>query len=260
MFPAVGARVLLAAARAEQGRFDEGIQIGEEAVRIAESLRHPYGIAHAIAYLAFVRCHRGDHAEGATLCARGLALGEEAALGLVLPFLRGLLGHAQIRSGEVEPGLVTVRNAITAQTAMGFRYGLSLLFSWLSEGLLFAGRLDEAIAEAQRGTALSVDCSERRMQATFHQVFGEIAARREPPALDLAETSYRQGLAIATEMGARPVVAHCHRGLGALYQRTGDRERARKHLTTATTMYREMGMTPWLETAAAALEATTALT
>jgi hypothetical protein len=45
----------------------------------------------------------------------------------------------------------------------------------------------------------------------------------------------------------RGVVAHCHLGLGKLSRRTGKREQAQEHLTTATTMYREMGMTYWLE-------------
>ena len=41
----------------------------------------------------------------------------------------------------------------------------------------------------------------------------------------------------------RPLVAHCHLGLGKLYLRTGKREQAQEHFATATTMYREMGMT-----------------
>jgi hypothetical protein len=45
----------------------------------------------------------------------------------------------------------------------------------------------------------------------------------------------------------RPLVAHCHLGLGKLYWRTGKREQAKEHLTTAATMYREMGMRFWLE-------------
>ena len=35
----------------------------------------------------------------------------------------------------------------------------------------------------------------------------------------------------------------------AYYLRTGKHEQAHEHLTTATTMYREMGMTYWLEQA-----------
>jgi hypothetical protein len=45
----------------------------------------------------------------------------------------------------------------------------------------------------------------------------------------------------------RPLIAHCHLGLGKLYRRTGKREQAQEHLASATTMYREMGMTYWLE-------------
>jgi hypothetical protein len=47
----------------------------------------------------------------------------------------------------------------------------------------------------------------------------------------------------------RPLVAHCHLGLGKLYRRTGKREHAQENLTAATTMYREMGMMYWLESA-----------
>jgi hypothetical protein len=46
---------------------------------------------------------------------------------------------------------------------------------------------------------------------------------------------------------AAGIVAHCQLRLGKLYCRTGQREQAQEHLTTATTMYREMGMTYWLE-------------
>jgi hypothetical protein len=45
----------------------------------------------------------------------------------------------------------------------------------------------------------------------------------------------------------RPLVAHCHLGLGKLYLRTGQREQAQEHLTITTTMYRETSMAYWLE-------------
>jgi hypothetical protein len=42
-------------------------------------------------------------------------------------------------------------------------------------------------------------------------------------------------------------VAHCHRGRGGLYRRVGDPAHAQADLTTARAMYREMGMTHWME-------------
>jgi hypothetical protein len=47
----------------------------------------------------------------------------------------------------------------------------------------------------------------------------------------------------------RPLVAHCCLGLGKLCRQNGQQERAQDHLTTATAMYREMGMRFWLEQA-----------
>ena len=66
-----------------------------------------------------------------------------------------------------------------------------------------------------------------------------------------AEGYYPEALALAGTLGLRPIVAHCHLGLGKLYGRTGEQEQAQEHLTTASTMYREMGMTYWLEKAGA---------
>jgi hypothetical protein len=59
---------------------------------------------------------------------------------------------------------------------------------------------------------------------------------------------------LARELGMRPLLAHCHLGLGKLYRRTGKREQAQEHLTAATTVYRAMSMTFWLDQAEAALK------
>ena len=56
--------------------------------------------------------------------------------------------------------------------------------------------------------------------------------------------------------GTTPRAAHNHLGLGKLYARTGKREPAHEHLTTATTMYRELGTTYWLEKAEAEMKLT----
>jgi sugar phosphate isomerase/epimerase len=81
------------------------------------------------------------------------------------------------------------------------------------------------------------------------RLLGEIASRRDPP--EHAAGHYRDALALAEELGMRPLVAHCHLGLGKLSRRTGKREQAREHLITATTMYREMDMRFWLDQAEA---------
>ena len=51
----------------------------------------------------------------------------------------------------------------------------------------------------------------------------------------------------------RPLIAHCRKGLGALYGKTGREEDAKRELSQAIEMYREMEMTFWLEKAEAAM-------
>ena len=89
-------------------------------------------------------------------------------------------------------------------------------------------------------------------------LLGEIAMRRDPSDVALAKAHYQQALALAEELGMRPLQAHCHSGLGTLYAKTGQQEQARVELTAAIEMYQDMEMTFWLpqtETALAQVDA-----
>jgi hypothetical protein len=95
--------------------------------------------------------------------------------------------------------------------------------------------------------------AERGNEAEALRVLGECTASGPRPDVVAARQSLEQALALAEELGMRPLIAHCHLGLGKLYRRTSQREQAWEHLTTATTMYREMDMRFWLEQAEAEL-------
>ena len=118
---------------------------------------------------------------------------------------------------------------------------------------MLAGCLEEAQALAERELALARAHQERGNQAYTFQLLGEIAVRRKPSEHEAAEAYYQQALALAEELGMRPLQAHCHRDLGLLYATTGQQEPARKALSTALEMYRAMGMTFWPPQTEAAL-------
>jgi tetratricopeptide (TPR) repeat protein len=114
--------------------------------------------------------------------------------------------------------------------------------AYLGQAHLLAGRRDDALAVARRALDLAHRQKERGNEAWVLRLLGEVAARADPLDVKSAEEHYRQALARADELGMRPLVAHCHLGLGKLYRRTGDAPKVQEHLTTAATMYREMGM------------------
>jgi tetratricopeptide (TPR) repeat protein len=138
-----------------------------------------------------------------------------------------------------------------AATEMGVYQALCRLP--LGEAHLLAGRREEAHALAERALAYARAHQERGHEAYALRLLGDIAARRDPPESTQAEAHYRQALALADELGMRPLQAHCHLGLGKLYATTGQHEQARAALTTAIDLYRAMEMTFWLPQAEAAL-------
>jgi tetratricopeptide (TPR) repeat protein len=135
---------------------------------------------------------------------------------------------------------------LSAHSTWGARHHSRYLCQ-LSEGSLLAGRPDEARKFGGHALKLARERKERGHEAWALRGLGEVASHCDPPDTEVAQAHYREALALATELGMRPLVAHCHLGLGTLYRRTGDQAKAQEHLTTASTMYREMGMGFWLE-------------
>ena len=134
------------------------------------------------------------------------------------------------------------------------RRSYSQQVSWLGEAYLFAGRREEANQVALRGLSLCRDKRERGYEACALRLLGEIAAHKDPPEVEQAEDYYHQAMALADELGMRPLIAHCHVGLGKLYRRIGNRQQAEEHLTNGVAMMRGMEMGVWLERAEAELK------
>jgi tetratricopeptide (TPR) repeat protein len=178
-----------------------------------------------------------------------VGLCQEADVPVWLPMVAAPLGAAYTLSGCVTDAVPLLAQAIEQSTATERVDFQAFCLLSLGEAHLLAGRLEEAYPPAERALAFAGAHQERGHQAYALRLLGEIAARREPPECDQAKACYRQARALAQELGMRPLVAHCHLGVGKLYRRTGDRARADEHLQTALTMYREMDMGFWLEKA-----------
>jgi tetratricopeptide (TPR) repeat protein len=134
---------------------------------------------------------------------------------------------------------------------MGAKLFSSYFYLAWAEGLLLDGQTQEAKRAADRGFELASAFGERAYQAWALQVLGEIAASQGSADFESAAMSCEYARALAEELGLRPLLARCHLSLGTLYRRTGKHEQTQEHLTIATTMFREMGMTYWLEQAEA---------
>src|SRR5262249_48616521 len=120
-----------------------------------------------------------------------------------------------------------------------------LLFS-LSQVYLQAKRIEDALVAARHSLELSLELRAKGQQAWGLWLLGEAASRSNPLNSDESEDYYRNALALAGELGMRPLQAQCHFGLGALYLRMDLHHQRHSELLLATEMFRSMGMTSWL--------------
>jgi tetratricopeptide (TPR) repeat protein len=244
--PAVFSRAWLAECHAELGTFAEGCTRGEEGLRIAEEVNHPASLMLASSRLGLLSLRQGDLSKAFPLLERAISICHEANLSAPFSTVAAALGAAYTLGERVADAMPLLTLAMEQAIAVDRVSAQALCRLFLGEAQVLAGHLEEAHALAERPLALARERQERGNETYALRLLGEIATRREPPEAAQAKAHYRQALALADELGMRPLQAHCHRGLGTLYAKTGRQEQARAELSTAIEMYRAMDMTFWL--------------
>jgi len=239
-------------AYATLGDFQQALASAREALRVATDINHATSLAVANTRLGSVHLLRGEMDSAVPFLERGLLIAREhdAFHGTIRA--SSYLAYTLVLLGERERGLECLARvhemsteAIDARWVTG--YGTVTASAYLA-----AGCPEEARAEIRQGLAAATERNARGYRAPLLRLEAEVLAQADPAG---ARERFEEALALAAKLGMRPLVAHCHLGLGKLNRRTGNREQAHEHITTATTMYREMDMRFWLEQAEAIMGA-----
>ena len=250
--PSVFSRTWLVWCLAELGAFDEGRAIGQDALRIAEASERPWDLLAALRGVGLRALGQGDIQVALPVFERCLDLCQTWEIAGWFAIIAAQLGYTYALAGRMRDALPLLEQALGQGSARPSVYHARLL-GYLSEVYLLDGRPEDALPHAVRALELSHARKERGFQAYALRLVGDIAAQHEPCNVAQAAADYHRALALAEELGMRPLQAHCHRGLGTLYVTTGQREQARLELSTAINLYRAMEMTFWLPEAEAAL-------
>ena len=244
--PAVMSRNWLVSCLADLGAFDEGTARGEEAVQLAEAGNHPFSLTQAYFALGSLYLRKGDLPQAIPVLERGLELCQVANILTWLPAVAAALGYAYTLAGRVVEALPLLQQAVAQDTSRGISAGHARWVTYLSEAYLLTGHMDEAMDLARSALAFARDLKARGNEAYALRLLGEIHAHRAPIEVEAAEAAYRQALALAEELGMRPLLAHCHLGLGTPYTKVGQLAQARAALSTAIELFQAMEMTFWL--------------
>ncbi len=241
----------LARCLSEVGEFDEGIELGREAIRLAEEIDRPYTLVSACWGLGYLHGVRGDLDSAILLLDRALTAARGAGLTRLLPQVMRALGSAYALMGRVADGTALLEQALLLSESIHLRVAESNSLVLLGEAHLLAGRSDDALVSGTRALEMARGRGQRGDEAGALHLLGDVAARRDPADPDGVERHLRSAARLAEDLSMRPLVARCHLTRAGFYRRTGDHGRAGQERTAAGALFRQMGMRFWLARAEA---------
>ena len=247
-------RNTLASALGALGRFAEAFGRLREAMQIAEEAGHVYSLLFPLFGLGTLTLDQGDFAGAVAPLERGLDLCRTREVPLLLHDFAWALGAAYHGTGRRAEGVALMEDAARGFAEQNVRW------SWwagrvgaLGGAYLLDGRLADATRIAQDGLA----AARQRGNGGWRARSCDCSATSRP--IPTASRSIRRRRTIARPW-PWPRSWACARSSPTATSASasspgapGKREQAQEHLTTATTMYREMDMRFWLEQAEAEL-------
>jgi class 3 adenylate cyclase/tetratricopeptide (TPR) repeat protein len=239
-FPGAWARGHLALGMAELGDFDKIEVLGREALEIAEKVENAYTLAitHAFIGMAYLRLGKVKIAlehleEGYKKCLI-------STVRFVLSFTAGALGLAYLLENETTQALsVLLEGTKPEYLERGFWAVHSLTV--LADAYRVLGQINLATETISRALKLATESEERGFESWAMLVMARINS--DTDRIEDAKQWCLRALKQATDLSMRPLVAHCHQGLGDVHLRLGEKNEAQSEFDTAREMYRTLGMT-----------------
>jgi tetratricopeptide (TPR) repeat protein len=231
---------------AELGRFAEAARYAHQVVQFAQPIHGPHivGMARLSAGLGLLA--EGDWAQARPLIEHGLSEYRKGSIFIGLPHAVASSALVLARVGETAEAWSLVQEGeerLDGLAARGTIDQLGMDYHWLGGAALLLGRLDDARRLAEKAVRNSP--AHRGFAAHAMHLLGDVASHPDRFDAEAGKSHYGKALLAAESLEMRPLIGHCHLGLGRLYRHTGQTTQAREHLAMATSLYRAMDMTFW---------------
>jgi predicted ATPase len=236
---------------------DQALQRSQEALRLVQTVAHPFSRAFALIRGATLHQYLRE-----APAAQGLA-GELIELARTQGFTQRLLigvilqGWALTEQGQAREGMAHMRQGLAAFQATGAQWSLSYYLALLAEAHGKAGETAEGVRLLAEAWAAVESQDERYWEAELHRLQGDLRLRQvgSPVQTAEAEVCWQRSLAIARHQQARSLELRAAMSLARLWQQQGKRAAARELLAPVYGWFTEGFDTADLQEAKALLEA-----
>jgi predicted ATPase/DNA-binding SARP family transcriptional activator len=242
---------------------DQALKWSQEALMLAQEWPHPFSQAFALRAASILHLFRREGQTAQARAEAAIALSTEQGFVMWLTMANILRGWTRVEQGEIEEGIVQMRENLMAYRAMGMEldtpYSLTLLAKAHGQsGQITTGleRLDEALALVEKTVG-------HYWEVELYRLKGELLLQTEAraealrQAQDEAEKCFWQAIEVARRQRGKSLELRAVMSLSRLWQGQGKRKEARQMLAEIYGWFSEGFATADLQEARALLEALT---
>ena len=201
-----------------------------DALTLAQELSHPFSLAFALAFAAWLHQLRREEPAAQERAAATIAL----AIDQGFPFWESwgtvLRGWALAEQGQSAEGIAQIRQGIAAWQATGAELQLPYYLALLAEAYGKAGQADEGLRVLAEALTAVHTTGERQHEAELYRLKGEFLLKQDVPDAQEAESCLRQAVDVARQQQAKSLELRAAMSLSRLWQQQGKRAEARQLL------------------------------
>lgn len=224
-----------------------------ESLTLADSLSHPFSLAYALNFAAFLDVFLKDYDAAIMHGTKAVELCEEQGFSLFLNSGRMSRGWACACAEHRIDGLTELEDGITGWSAIGTEIFQPFYFAMLAEAHLACGRVDQAGRALDDATTLALDGPEPWWDAEILRLRGELMCVENGDEKG-AEDCFRRAIETAEKKEAKSLELRAATSLAGLLRDRGEIDEARSTLAPIYEWFSEGFNAPDLVTAHDLLE------
>jgi len=208
---------------------DQALQSIRGALVLARDLAHPFSLALALLFAAWVFQQRGDEQDALEHVEAAIALGTGHEFPRFVTQGSILGGYLLISQQQRDKGVELIRNALLAQRLRGPEREQSYFDSLVGEAYGIIGHTEEGLTTGETLARVQTT-GERFYEAELHRIKGELLLGQTTTDEREAEAYFQNAIKVARGQSAKSLELRAAMSLSRLWQRKGKTAEARQLL------------------------------
>ena len=213
-----------------QGQFDRALAKSREALRLGESLSHPFSFAQCLIIVAEVHQLLRQPTKTLALADSALTLAEEHGFPDVIAAASCHRGWALAMQGNASAGIECIRAGIAGYQHTGVLATRTSLLAVLGEAYALDRRTADGLCVVDEALALVEETGERFYLSELLRIKGMLLRQRDKAETVRAESCLREALAHAEQQGSLGFALRAAIELAKLWTAQGHDTKSRKLL------------------------------